>query len=76
MYIYICSETWLDDAGKRNNLYTVGFYKPDGKFETDSDYPTKHQARKRVNYLNGGTGIEEDHLSQLITDIGNYLARQ
>lgn len=36
------------------NLYTVGFYSPDGGWNTDYDYATKDEAAKRVHYLNGG----------------------
>jgi len=43
-YIYIKSEPYI---------YTVGFYKPDGKFEPESDHDTKAEAAKRVAYLNG-----------------------
>lgn len=35
-------------------LWTVGFYKPDGKFEPESDHATSELAAKRVNFLNGG----------------------
>jgi hypothetical protein len=39
-------------------LFTVGFYKPDGDFETDSDFADtpdeREQMRARINYLNGG----------------------
>ncbi len=35
-------------------LWTVGFYKPDGKFEPESDHPTSDEATARVHYLNGG----------------------
>lgn len=75
MYVYNETESFIED-GERRHVYTVGFYKPDGGFESDSDYPSKHQARERVNYLNGGTGLLEDQISQLAIDIGNYLARQ
>lgn len=36
------------------NLYTVGFYTPEGEWMTDSDHSTKEEAAKRVHYLNGG----------------------
>lgn len=36
------------------NLWTVGFYSPDGKWHTDSDWEYKEQAAERVHYLNGG----------------------
>ena len=45
MWVYIQSEP---------GLYTVGFYSPDGKWYTDSDYDTKTAAALRVNFLNGG----------------------
>lgn len=47
MYVYIQSEP---------SLYTVGFYKPDGKWEPDSDHSTRVSATERVHYLNGGVG--------------------
>jgi hypothetical protein len=45
MYVYIRSEP---------QLWTVGFYKPDGAFEPESDWPDKKAAAARVHYLNGG----------------------
>lgn len=45
MYVYIQSEP---------NLFTVGFYKPDGKWEPESDHTTADEAARRVHYLNGG----------------------
>ncbi len=50
MYVYIKSE----DA-----LWTVGFYSPDGKFQTESDHPTPEEAAARVHYLNGGGAKEK-----------------
>lgn len=44
-YVYIQSEP---------NLYTVGFYSPDGKWHPDSDFASKEEAADRVRYLNGG----------------------
>lgn len=35
-------------------LFTVGFYKPDGSFEPDSDHTDQEEAAKRVAWLNGG----------------------
>jgi len=40
-------------------LFTVGFYDPEGKWHTDSDHDDREQARLTVNYLNGGTGIHD-----------------
>ena len=45
MYVYIQSEP---------GLWTVGFYRPDGEFEPESDHQTKGQAQRHVHYLNGG----------------------
>lgn len=75
-YVYIERENLGEKSG-RHPIYIVGFYKPfDGFFETDSTYNNRDDARQRVNYLNGGTGIDEDYLSQLVTDISNHLARR
>jgi hypothetical protein len=45
MYVYIKSEP---------QLWTVGFYKPDGEWIAESDHDTKESAAERVRYLNGG----------------------
>mgnify|MGYP001100204278 CR=1 FL=1 len=37
-------------------IWTVGFYDPDGKFQIESDHDTPHKAAERVHYLNGGEG--------------------
>jgi hypothetical protein len=39
-----------------SSLWTVGFYKPDGRFEPESDHSSPDDAAKRVSYLNGGSG--------------------
>jgi hypothetical protein len=44
-YVYIQSEP---------SLWTVGFYKPDGKWEPESDHSTTAEAAARASYLNGG----------------------
>lgn len=44
MYVYIRSEA---------NLWTVGFYDPQGKWIPESDYSDKESAAKRVAWLNG-----------------------
>jgi len=48
MYVYIESE---------HNLWTVGFYSPDGEWHPDSDHETRESAAKRVHYLNGGKEV-------------------
>lgn len=45
MYVYIESE---------HNLWTVGFYSPDGSWHPDSDHSDREEAARRVHYLNGG----------------------
>jgi len=45
MYVYIKSEP---------GLYTVGFYRPGGEWNPESDYNDREEAAKRVNFLNGG----------------------
>lgn len=45
MWVYIKSES---------NLWTVGFYAPNGIWHTDSDHSTQVAAAERVHYLNGG----------------------
>jgi len=45
MYVYIQSEP---------GLWTVGFYRPDGRWESESDHDTQEAAAERVHYLNGG----------------------
>jgi hypothetical protein len=49
MYVYIESE---------HNLWTVGFYKPDGNWNPESDWPTTKEAADRVHWLNGGDSNE------------------
>lgn len=45
MYVYVKSEP---------QLWTVGFYRPDGSWESESDYTSREEAAERVHYLNGG----------------------
>lgn len=47
MYVYIQSEF------SPYCLYTVGFYDPQGKWHSESDFSTSEEAAKRVHYLNG-----------------------
>lgn len=44
-WVYIQSEP---------NLWTVGFYDPNGKWNPESDWDNKESAQKQVHYLNGG----------------------
>lgn len=45
MYVYIKTEP---------RLWTVGFYEPNGRFQTESDYNDRKEAAQRVHWLNGG----------------------
>jgi len=55
---------WVYLQSKVEELWTVGFYKPDGKWEPESDHSTPGEAAARVNYLNGGQGESNpNHLS-------------
>lgn len=36
------------------DLWTVGFYDPEGKWMPESDHSNPEDAAKRVHYLNGG----------------------
>lgn len=49
MYLYIQSEP---------SLWTVGFYDPSGKWQSESDHDTKEQAAERVHWLNGSNTKE------------------
>lgn len=53
-YVYIQTENWTDDEGIKRHLYTVGFYRPDGGFETHSDHSDRGEAADMVAWLNGG----------------------
>jgi len=44
-WVYIRSEP---------GLWTVGFYRPDGRWEAESDHGSPDEAAERVHYLNGG----------------------
>lgn len=35
-------------------LWTVGFYRPDGGWQAESDHDSSEAAAARVHYLNGG----------------------
>jgi hypothetical protein len=44
-YVYIRTEP---------ALWTVGFYRPGGEFEPESDHGSTEEAAARVRWLNGG----------------------
>ena len=47
MYVYRQTES---------ELWTVGFYDPQGHWHPDSDHATQEEAAKRVAWLNGSNG--------------------
>lgn len=53
MYVYQETERFRDDDGFTHILYTVGFYRPDGKWIPEFDTNNKDEAAKRVAWLNG-----------------------
>lgn len=44
-WVYINSET---------NIWTVGFYSPDGRWHADTNHDNHESAQRQVHYLNGG----------------------
>lgn len=56
MYVYIRSE---------ENLWTVGFYDPTGKWHSDSDHSDSEEAADRVAHLNGGTEMLLERIERL-----------
>jgi hypothetical protein len=53
VWVYIQSEF----AGRMYcvaNLFTVGFYSPNGEWHSDSDHASAKEAAARVHWLNGG----------------------
>ena len=52
------------------NLWTVGFYAPDGKWNPESDYNIQEEAARRVAWLNG-SGVAEalPELVKLVKDV-------
>lgn len=46
--------TWVYVYSRLDDLYTTGFYDPEGKWQPDRDCPTREEAAQRVHWLNGG----------------------
>ena len=46
MYVYIQTEP---------DLFTVGFYDPNGQWQPESDYNSRQEAADRAVWLNGGS---------------------
>lgn len=58
MYVYIKSEKYL---------WTVGFYDPAGKWNSESDHETATEAADRVAYLNGNR-LDLSHTNRAIRE--------
>ena len=56
-YVYIRSEP---------GLWTVGFYRPDSKWEPESDHGSQDEAAARVRWLNGGRDDTADTYTDVI----------
>ena len=63
MYVYIKSE---------KELWTVGFYGPDGLFQSESDHGSTGEAAARVHYLNGGRVEEVDEYVERLQERVDY----
>ena len=63
-YVYVKTEP---------DLWTVGFYAPDGKWHTDSDHDNKPDARTCVIMLNGG--IDPAELATLRERVAKFEGR-
>ncbi len=51
MYVYFRSES---------NLWTVGFYTPQGQWIAESDHSTAEEAANRVHWLNGSLHLQDE----------------
>jgi len=69
MYVYLA-------PAETGDPYTVGFYKPDGIWEPESDHDNQEEAVKRVAWLNGNGGEinlnNEDPPNYYVTDHFKY----
>ena len=59
MYVYIKSEP---------QLWTVGFYTPDGEWIAEEDFECRADAAERVHWLNGG-GKSSDTINEFFLDL-------
>jgi len=56
-FVYIKSEP---------SLWTVGFYRPDGKWEPESDHAVQEEAAQRTAWLNGSGAPLCESISQAL----------
>ena len=45
-----------------SQLWTVGYYSPDGERHPESDHSSAEEAAARVHYLNGGSEPENPYI--------------
>ena len=65
--------TWVySKSGKR--LWTVGFYTPDGVWESDADYDSREEEAARVHYLNGGADETLKEILKAVKVLDNAIA--
>lgn len=58
-----------------DDLYNVGFYRADGRFEVVHSRQLRDEAESKVHYLNGGTTQRiESLLEKLASDTDDLLA--
>lgn len=62
MYVY----RWIVD------MWVVGYYRPDGKWEPESDQTDREQAAARVAYLNGADAVRATLDEALNSGRGDY----
>lgn len=69
MYVYKRSEP---------QLWTVGYYDPQGKWQPESDHESSEDAAKRVNYLNGETQITvgETNVFEVLAGMNEIAVRR
>jgi hypothetical protein len=67
MYVYLKSE-------RNPDLFTVGFYKPDGEWEPESDHTDAEEAAERVAWLNGSGAPLPESIQQALNS-GNGVYR-
>jgi hypothetical protein len=58
-YVYL-RPNYLDEQGRtvHENIWTVGFFDPAGRWQPERDCSTRDAAAARVAWLNGGGGPE------------------
>ena len=69
-------QTWVYIKSEPR-LWTVGFYRPDGKWEPESDHSTPEEAARQVNFLCGGSlpslEAQRDALKERVAELEEGL---